>query len=167
MRCKSSIVSCAPAGPMTQTTFSASLARSYPRGASPEAVSFPVAAIQLSARIALLRRAKARWFRERGFPGAAFPFQSRGLGAPPGALTAAPGGWGRWPIQICSRTDRIRYDCAASAAFFSRFFSDFRSRRACSACFLCSFFACACIADWRSYSAWNSAVRSSGKLLTA
>lgn len=62
MRCKSSIVSCAPAGPMTQTTFSASLARSYPRGASPEAVCFPAAAIQLSARIALLRRAKARWF---------------------------------------------------------------------------------------------------------
>ena len=70
------------------------------------------------------------------------------LGAPPGASAAAPGGWSRWPIQICSRTDRIRYDCAASsAAFFSRFFSDFRSRRACSACFLCSFFACACSAD--------------------
>lgn len=78
MRCKSSIVSCAPAGPMTQTTFSASLARSYRRGASPEAVSFPAAAIQLSARIALLRRAKARWFHERGFPGSAFPVQSRG-----------------------------------------------------------------------------------------
>ena len=77
MRCKSSIVSCAPAGPMTQTTFSASLARSYPRGASPEAVSFPAAAIQLSARIALLRRAKARWFLS-GFPDSAFPIQSRG-----------------------------------------------------------------------------------------
>lgn len=50
MRCKSSIVSCAPAGPMTQTTFSASLARSYPRGASPETVSFPAAAIQLLMR---------------------------------------------------------------------------------------------------------------------
>ena len=43
------------------TTFSASLARSYRRGASPEAVSFPAAAIQLSARIALLRRAKAQY----------------------------------------------------------------------------------------------------------
>ena len=56
---------------------------------------------------------------------------------------------------------------AASAAFFAFFFSDFCSRRAASAAFLRSFFACACIADWRSYSAWNSAVRSSGKLLTA
>ena len=47
------------------------------------------------------------------------------LGAPPGASAAAPGGWGRWPIQICSRTDRIRYDCAASsAAFFAFLFSD-------------------------------------------
>ena len=169
MRCKSSIVSCAPAGPMTQTTFSASLARSYPRGASPEAVSFPAAAIQLSARIALLRRAKARWFRERGFPGSVFPIQSRGDSVRlPARRQSAPGGWGRWPIQICSRTDRIRYDSAASsAAFFAFFFSDFCSRRAASAAFLRSFFACACIADWRSYSAWNSAVRSSGKLLTA
>ena len=59
------------------TTFSASLARSYRRGASPKAVSFPAAAIQLSARIALLRRAKARWFLS-GFPDSAFPIQSRG-----------------------------------------------------------------------------------------
>lgn len=35
------------------------------------------------------------------------------LGAPPGASAAAPGGWGRWPIQICSRTDRIRYEFRA------------------------------------------------------
>ena len=63
-----SIVSCALVGPMTQTTFSAPLTRSYPRGASPEAVSFPAAAIQLSARIALLRRAKARWILFGGPP---------------------------------------------------------------------------------------------------
>ena len=50
------------------TTFSTPLARSYRRGASPEAVSFPAAAIQLSARIALLRRAKARWFLFGGSP---------------------------------------------------------------------------------------------------
>jgi len=61
------------------TTFSASLARSYRRVASPEAVCFPAAAIQLSARIALLRRAKARWFRERGFPGSVFPRRAGAL----------------------------------------------------------------------------------------
>ena len=53
---------------MTQTTFSAPLARSFRRGASPEAVFFPAAAIQLSARIALLRRAKARWILFGGPP---------------------------------------------------------------------------------------------------
>lgn len=39
------------------------------------------------------------------------------LGAPGSAhWQSAPGGWGRWPIQICSRTDRIRYEFRALLA---------------------------------------------------
>ena len=78
--------------PMTKTTFSAPLARSFPRVASPEAVFFPAAAIQLSARIALLRRAKARWILFGGFPGSAFPVQSRGFQARQGVT--------RWQFDL-------------------------------------------------------------------
>lgn len=82
-----------------KTTFSASLARSFPRVASPEAVFFPAAAIQLSARIALLRRAKARWIL-LGVPRLCVPNTEPGrLGAPGSAhWQSAPGGWGR---SIC------------------------------------------------------------------
>ena len=81
------------------TTFSASLARSYRRGASPETVSFPAAAIQLSARIALLRRAKARWILFGGSPALCSRAEPGRLGAPGSAhWQSAPGGWGR---SIC------------------------------------------------------------------
>ena len=156
MRCKSSIVSCAPAGPMTQTTFSASLARSYPRGASPEAVSFPVAAIQLSARIALLRRAKARWFRERGFPGSAFPVQSRGFQARQGVTRWQSALGGRaWSIAnpLPIRIVQMNY-CVLSSAAGS-------CRSACRAARLASFSAaCSCrnFVSCRWYSALNSCV---------
>ena len=85
--------------PMTKTTFSAPLARSFPRVASPEAVFFPAAAIQLSARIALLRRAKARWILFGGSPALCSRAEPGRLGAPGSAhWQSAPGGWGR---SIC------------------------------------------------------------------
>ena len=88
------------------TTFSASLARSYRRGASPEAVSFPAAAIQLSARIALLRRAKARWFPYPwGSPALCSQYragETRCAGI--GALAVSPRGMGPVYLQIRSQT---------------------------------------------------------------
>lgn len=86
------------------TTFSASLARSYRRGASPETVSFPVAAIQLL----------MRFIYETGegpmdfvlSPGSVFPIQSRGLR--PKALVSSQGDRDGY-VQIRSHTDRILY----------------------------------------------------------
>lgn len=100
------------------TTFSASLARSYRRGASPEAVSFPAAAIQLSARIALLRRAKARWILFGGSPALCSQYragETRCAGI--GALAVSPRGMGPVYLQIRSHADRIRYSCEAFSAF--------------------------------------------------
>lgn len=86
---------------MTKTTFSASLARSFPRGASPEAVFFPAAAIQLLARIALLRRAKARWIPYPwGFPGSVFPRRA-------GDFCASGGD----ALAVRSQGDEIRSMC--------------------------------------------------------
>ena len=88
------------------TTFSASLARSYRRGASPETVSFPAAAIQLSARIALLRRAKARWILFGGSPALCSRAEPGRLGAPGSAhWQSAPGGWGRSICKSAPNTD--------------------------------------------------------------
>ena len=104
--------------PMTKTTFSAPLARSFPRVASPEAVFFPAAAIQLSARIALLRRAKARWILFGGSPALCSQYragETRCAGI--GALAVSPRGMGPVYLQIRSHADRIRYSCEAFSAF--------------------------------------------------
>ena len=105
--------------PMTKTTFSAPLARSFPRVASPEAVFFPAAAIQLSTRIALLRRAKARWFPYPwGSPALCSQYragETRCAGI--GALAVSPRGMGPVYLQIRSHADRIRYSCEAFSAF--------------------------------------------------
>ena len=143
------------------TTFSAPLARSYPRGASPEAVCFPAAAIQLSARIALLRRAKARWFPYPwGSPALCSQYragETRCAGV--GALAVSPRGMGPVYLQIRSHADRIRYSCGALSALGTDAGDCACASRRAS--FFAAFFAaCSCrnCVSWRWYSCLNSGV---------
>ena len=75
---RSSIVSCAPTRPCGDHVFrflgALLSSRRFPGNSILSCCSYSV----VGAYRLLLGRAKARWFRERGFPGSVFPIQSRG-----------------------------------------------------------------------------------------
>ena len=70
--------SCAPAPPRRRPRYPSLGALVSPRR-FPRTVCILAVAIQLSMRFILLRRAKARWFLERGFPGSVFPRRAGAL----------------------------------------------------------------------------------------
>ena len=157
---RSSIVSCAPTRPCVDHVFrflgALLSSRRFPGNSILSCCSYSV----VGAYRLLLGRAKARWFRERGFPGSVFPRragETRCAGI--GALAVSPRGMGPVYLQIRSHADRIRYSCEA----FSAFGTDAgdcacASRRA---SFFAAFFAaCSCrnCVSWRWYSCLNSGV---------